>query len=89
MVESSNIREWIVVDDDLVEKVKLTIEAALAYEAATGGKRKLVITSEVGEILLCHQLDLRLMLDPQCCSGCSSSSHVQIALILAPKCSQV
>jgi len=25
MVESSNVREWIVVDDDLVEKVKLAI----------------------------------------------------------------
>jgi len=65
MVESSNVREWIVVDDDLVEKVKLAIEAALAYEVATSGKRKLGITGEVGEILVCHQLGLRLMLDPR------------------------
>mgnify|MGYP007084712450 CR=1 FL=1 len=65
MMESSNVRKWIVVDDYLVEKVKLGIEAALAYERATGGRRKLGITGEVGEILVCHRLGLRLMLDPR------------------------
>jgi hypothetical protein len=65
MVESNNIREWIVVNDDIIQKVKLAIEAALAYEAATNWNRKLGITGEVGEILVCHQLGLRLMLDPR------------------------
>ena len=65
MVESSNVKEWIVVDNNLVEKVKLAIEAALAYEVVTGGKRKLGITGEVGEILVCHQMGLHLMLDPR------------------------
>lgn len=65
MMESSNAMEWIVVDDYLVEKVKLAIEAALAYEVATRGRRKLGITGEVGEILVCHRLGLRLMLDPR------------------------
>jgi hypothetical protein len=54
-----------VVDDVLVEKVKLAIEAAFAYEVATSGKRKLGITGEVGEILVCYQMGLRLMLDPR------------------------
>ncbi len=61
----NNVGEWIVVDDDIIQKVEIAIEAALAYEAATGGKRKLGITGEVGEILVCHQLGLRLMLDPR------------------------
>jgi len=64
-MKSSNAKGWIVVDDVLVQKVKLAIEAALAYEVATSGKRKLGITGEVGEILVCHQMGLRLMLDPR------------------------
>lgn len=65
MVESNNVGEWIVIDDNIIQKVKLAIEAALAYESATGGNRKLGITGEVGEILVCYQLGLRLMLDPR------------------------
>jgi len=62
MVEKSP-QKWIFVDDKLVEKIKLAINAALAYETATGKKRKLGITAEVGEILVCHHFGLRLMLD--------------------------
>ncbi len=36
---------------------------ALEYEMLTGGNRKLGITAEVGEVLVCHQLGLRLVLD--------------------------
>lgn len=57
--------EWIYIKDDLIEKIKLAIKAALAYEIETGRKRKLGITGEVGEILVCHLLHLRLMLDPR------------------------
>ena len=62
MAEDNNVGEWILVDDNLIVKVKLAVEAELAYEAATDGKRKLGITGEVGEILVCHRLRLRLML---------------------------
>lgn len=51
------------VSEDLVRKIKKGIEAALAYETATGGKRKLGITGEVGELLVARRLNLRLVLD--------------------------
>lgn len=38
--------------------------AALAYEKASGGARRIGITGEVGEVLACHQLGLRLCVDP-------------------------
>jgi Family of unknown function (DUF6998) len=50
---------------EFVKKITLAIDAALAYEAATRGKRKLGITGEVGEILACHQLGLELVIDPR------------------------
>ena len=51
------------IDNELINKVKSAIDVALEYEAATNGKRKLGITGEVGEVLVCHQLGLRLVLD--------------------------
>ncbi len=39
------------------------MEKAVEYEAATGWKRKLGITAEVGEILACKQLGLKLLMD--------------------------
>lgn len=51
------------VDGKLINKLKSSINAALVYERATNGKRKLGITGEVGEILVCHQLGLKLILD--------------------------
>jgi len=51
------------IDKKLLTKVNLAIKAALDYEEATNGKRKLGITGEVGEVLVCHQLGLRLVLD--------------------------
>ena len=53
----------ITVDGELISKLKSAINAALVYEAATHGKRKLGITGEVGELLVCHQLGLKLLLD--------------------------
>ena len=64
-IKNQATEESVLVDDDLVEKAKRAISPALAYEAATHGKRKLGITGEVGEVLVCHQLGLRLMLDPR------------------------
>ena len=51
------------IDNKLINKIKLAIDVALEYEAATNWKRKLGITGEVGELLVCHQLGLRLVLD--------------------------
>ncbi len=51
------------IDNKLINKMKSAIDVALEYEAATNGKRKLGITGEVGELLVCHQLGLRLVLD--------------------------
>ena len=51
------------IDNKLINKVKLAIDAALEYEVATSGKRKLGITGEVGELLVCRQLGLKLVLD--------------------------
>ena len=51
------------IDNKLINKVKLAIDVALEYEAATNGKRKLGITGEVGEVLVCYHLGLRLVLD--------------------------
>jgi hypothetical protein len=51
------------VTKELIYKVRSAIEAALVYEEATAGRRKLGITGEVGEILACHRLGLRLVLD--------------------------
>ena len=51
------------IDSKLINIIKSAISVALEYEAATNGKRKLGITGEVGEVLVCHQLGLRLVLD--------------------------
>ena len=53
------------IDDNIMSKVKEAIKAALEYEAATNGKRKLGITEEIGEVLACYQLGLKLVLDAQ------------------------
>ncbi|MCZ7393604.1 MAG: hypothetical protein ABOK23_11105 [Candidatus Methanoperedens sp.] len=55
--------EKITIDGSIIKKVNLAIEAELAYEAQTHGKRKLGITGEVGEILVCGRLGLQLVLD--------------------------
>jgi hypothetical protein len=47
----------------LVKKIKQAINIALEYESTLHGNRKLGITGEVGEILTCHLLGLRLVLD--------------------------
>ena len=59
--------ETITVGDKLFEKIQTAIDAALSYETQTRGKRKLGITGEVGEVLVCYHLrrtlGLRLVLD--------------------------
>jgi len=56
-------RKTIKIDNKLINIIKSAISVALEYEVATNGKRKLGITGEVGEVLVCHQLGLSLVLD--------------------------
>ncbi len=51
------------IGNKLINVVKSAVDVALEYEAATNRKRKLGITGEVGEVLVCHQLGLKLVLD--------------------------
>ena len=57
--------ETIIIDKKILKKVHSAIDAALMYENVTRGKRKLGITGEVGEILVCNQLRLKLVSDPR------------------------
>ena len=57
--------EIIKIDPQLVNKIENAIHAALDYEKATNNKRKLGITGEVGEVLICAQLELHMMSDPR------------------------
>lgn len=49
----------------VLASIKQAVHAAIDYENATGGTRKIGITGEVGEILACHQLGLKLCIDPR------------------------
>lgn len=49
----------------LLDHLNNAIRAALIYEKETGYCRKLGITGEVGEVLACHKLRLRLVCDPR------------------------
>lgn len=56
------------INDNLIQKIKSAIDAALLYEKTTNGKRKLGITGEVGEIMVCYsvkRLGLKLVADPR------------------------
>jgi len=53
------------ITDELLRQLNKAIHAALAYEKETGDCRKLGITGEVGEVLTCYQLGLKLVCDPR------------------------
>lgn len=57
--------DTIPIDDKIMDKIHMAIDAALEYGAAMSKKRKLGITAEVGEVLACRQLGLKLILDSQ------------------------
>lgn len=61
VMKSSNT---IAIEEEFIRKLNSVIEAALKYEELTSGKRRLGITGEVGEVLACYHLGLRLILDP-------------------------
>ena len=49
---------------EILSGINKAIEGARAYENTIGGVRKTGITGEVGEVLVCHHLGLRLCIDP-------------------------
>ncbi len=57
--------ETITIDGKLINKIESVTKVAIEYESLTKGRRKLGITAEVGEVLACHELDLKLVADPR------------------------
>ena len=55
--------ETVKIGKNVIEIINKVIEIALLYENCFDGKRKLGITGEVGEILACQKLNLKLVLD--------------------------
>jgi len=49
----------------MLSAIKQAIAAARTYEETTRGARKLGITGEVGEVLCCKMMGLRLCIDPR------------------------
>ena len=54
-----------VVSDAIMDAVANVIEAELVYQRATNCGRKFGVTGEVGEILVCQALDLKMVKDPR------------------------
>jgi hypothetical protein len=55
----------LVVSDAIVDAAASAIKAELVYQAATNCGRKFGITGEIGEILVCRALGLRMVEDPR------------------------
>jgi len=51
------------VTPDMLKAVDQAVLAERAYSDSTGGRRKLGVTGEIGEVLYCHTLGLKLSLD--------------------------
>jgi hypothetical protein len=55
----------LIVSDAIMEAAASAIKAELVYQRATNCGRKFGITGEVGEILVCRALGLRMVEDPR------------------------
>lgn len=53
------------IDDKMMDLVYKAIDIAVKYEAASQGIRKMPITGEIGEVLICKHLGLHLIADFQ------------------------
>ncbi len=53
------------VSDAIMDAVASAIQAELVYQRATNCGRKFGVTGEVGEILVCRALDLKIVEDPR------------------------
>ncbi len=56
------VAQLVDVTPDMLKAVEQAVVAARAYSAATSGRRKLGVTGEIGEVLCCHTLGLKLSL---------------------------
>lgn len=65
MNKEAGSHETVEVDDELMSIVRSAIASAIAYEEAMPGRRQLGITGEIGKLLVCHTLGLRLLTDPR------------------------
>lgn len=62
-VKKSSDVQTVPITNNILSSMKQVIKTAINYENSTGGTRKIGITGEVGEILACHHLKLRLCID--------------------------
>ena len=60
-----NTIKTIAVSDAVMDAVASVVKAELVYQRATNCGRKFGVTGEVGEILVCRALDLRLVENPR------------------------
>ena len=65
--------ETIEINDEILKTIYRAIKTAVAYEKLTG--RKLGITGEVGEVLVCRRLGLKLAADPLF-AGCDATDDM-------------
>lgn len=60
-----NTIKTIAVSDAVMDAVASVVKAELVYQRATNCGRKFGVTGEVGEILVCRALDLRMVENPR------------------------
>lgn len=65
MCERTVTAETLSFSRSILAAVRMAVAAELHYEKATGCGRKFGITGEVGEILVCQALGMRLVKDPR------------------------
>lgn len=65
MAMTPNTIKTIAVSDAVMDAVASVVTAELVYQRATNCGRKFGITGEVGEILVCRALDLRMVENPR------------------------
>jgi len=67
--EENSMSKWnvktVAVTRKMLGAVRQAVAASRIYEEATKGSRKLGITGEVGEVLCCKRMGLRLCIDPR------------------------
>jgi hypothetical protein len=65
MAMTPNTIKTLAVSDAVMDAVASVVKAELVYQRATNCGRKFGITGEVGEILVCRALDLKLVENPR------------------------
>jgi hypothetical protein len=66
VMKISESRDAVRISAKLLRSVRMVISHAMVYERLLSCGRKMGITGEVGEVLACHKLNLRLAKHPRC-----------------------